>query len=377
MTMKHVLVWVTPAYPPRLNGIARYARAHGWYLTIEDRIAHRPVGWQGNGALVTIRDDPAMIQFVKSLRRRRIPVVDLTFNHPELRLPRVSGDHVALGRVAAEHFAARNFRHAAWFSSGWLNIHRLRYEGFASAWPGEPPTRWVAAELLPADRRDDLRVLARTLADRLAAAPKPLAVLAYDDADAARLLTVCRTARLAVPEEIAILGIGGDELVCENQEVPLSSVAHDQERTGFEGAALLDRLMDGADAPPQPILIPPAGVITRASTDFLAVKSPVLRRALAHIEANLSRPVGIEQVAAAVGIPRRTLERLFQDELGRSCGKEILRRRFAHARILLRNKSLSIQQIADACGFCNQAYFSNQFRAAFGQSPRLWRTRPA
>ena len=373
MMTKHVLVWVTPAYPPRLNGIARYARAHGWHLTIEDRIAHRPVGWQGDGALVTVRDDPSMIRFVKALRRRCIPVVDLTFNHPELRLPRVSGDHAALGRAAAEHFAERNFRHAAWFSSGWLNIHRLRYEGFAAAWPGARPPRWVAAEFLPANRRDDLRALERALAARLAAAPKPLAVLAYDDADASRLLTVCRAARLAVPEEVAILGIGGDALVCENQEVPLSSVAHDQERTGFEGAALLGRLMDGAPAPAKPILIPPTGIITRASTDFLAVRSPALRRALAHIEEHIARPLGVEQIAAACGTPRRTLERLFETELGRSCGKEILRRRLVRAKLLLRNEGLSIQEVSAACGFCNQAYFSNLFRSAFGTPPRLWR----
>ncbi|MBQ6914108.1 MAG: hypothetical protein IJQ65_00180, partial [Kiritimatiellae bacterium] len=77
---RHVIVIVTPAYQPRLAGIARYARRHGWQLTILDRIARQPRGWRGDGALVTLRDNPAPIAFVKSLRRRGIPVVDLTFN---------------------------------------------------------------------------------------------------------------------------------------------------------------------------------------------------------------------------------------------------------------------------------------------------------
>ena len=95
MKRRNVLILVTPAYQPRLAGIARYARQHGWQLTILDRIARQPRGWIGDGVLVTLRDNPDTVAFVKSLRRRKIPVVDLTFNHPEIRLPRVSGPNAA------------------------------------------------------------------------------------------------------------------------------------------------------------------------------------------------------------------------------------------------------------------------------------------
>lgn len=373
MRMKHVFVWVTPLYQPRLNGIARYARAHGWHLTIADRIGYNPSGWRGDGALMTIRDDPKAIAFVKSLRRRNIPVVDLTFNHPELRLPRVTGDHAEFGRLAADHFAERHHKHAVWFSRGWMNIHRLRYEGFCSAWPGTPPDRWVLSELLAPTARGDFTAVSRALKSKLADAPKPMAVLTYDDNDAATLLTVCLDARIAVPDEVAILGIGDDRFVCENQEVPISSILHDQERTGYEGSALLDRLMAGEKPPARPILIPSGGVITRASSDSFAVCSPALRRALVYVNANLSRPFSVDQVAEAAHVPRRTLERLFETELGRSCGKEALRRRLVQAKMLLRNESLSLKEIAAVCGFCNQAYFSNAFSRAFGLSPRATR----
>ena len=131
MKRRNVLILVTPAYQPRLAGIARYARQHDWQLTILDRIARQPKGWNGDGVLVTLRDNPEIVAFVKSLRRRKIPVVDLTFNHPEMHLPRVSGDHFAMGALARRHFEERNFRHFAWFSTNWLNIHRLRYNGFS------------------------------------------------------------------------------------------------------------------------------------------------------------------------------------------------------------------------------------------------------
>lgn len=374
MKMKHVFVWVTPLYQPRLNGIARYARAHGWHLTIADRVGYNPSGWRGDGALMTIRDDPKAIAFVKSLRRRGIPVVDLTFNHPELHLPRVTGDHAEFGRLAADYFAERHYTHAVWFSRGWMNIHRLRYEGFCSVWPGTPPGRWVLSELLAPTACGDFAAVSRVLKSRLADAPKPLAVLAYDDNDAATILTVCRDVDIAVPDEVAVLGIGDDRFVCENQEVPISSILHDQERTGYEGSALLDRLMAGERPPAKPILIPSGGVVTRASSDSFAVSSPALRRALVYVNANLSHPFSVDQVAEAAQVPRRTLERLFETELGRSCGKEALRRRLVLAKMLLRNENLSLKEIAAACGFCNQAYFSNAFSRAFGLSPR--RARP-
>ena len=86
---KHVMILVTPAYQSRIAGIARYARQHSWQLTILDRLARQPRGWKGDGALVTMRSNPAIVDFVKSLKRHGIPVVDLSLNHPEIKVPRV------------------------------------------------------------------------------------------------------------------------------------------------------------------------------------------------------------------------------------------------------------------------------------------------
>ena len=380
MKAKQVLVWVTPAYAPRLAGIARYAKAHGWHLTIADRLGRRPVGWRGDGALTTMRGGGGMSGYVRELRRRHVPVVDLSYNHPEVKVPRVSGDHTAMGRMAGEHFRERNFRHAAWFSTGWLHIHALRYGGFRESFE-RSPERWVAEEAIPERSRDNLRVVSHWIGKKLRDAPKPLAVLAYDDADASRVLTAALDAGLSVPEDIAILGIGGDTLICENQPVPLSSVEHDQERTGYEGAALLDELMSSHQAPstthqaPCIRLIPPKGITVRASTDRMAVASPVLRQALAFVKANLSKPLGIDQIAAAAGTSRTTLDRLFAQEMGRTASKEILRQRIARAKALLGNEGLSIARIAEECGFCNQAYLTNLFKAATGFTPRGWRLR--
>ena len=173
-----------------------------------------------------------------------------------------------------------------------------------------------------------------------------------------------------------MLGIGGDTLICENQPVPLSSVEHDQERTGYEGAALLDKLMKTGPAKHKAqsaVLIPPTGITTRASTDRMAVSSPILRKALAFIKENLSHPIGIGQIAERIGTSRATLDRLFKSEMDRSAGQEILRQRMALAKSLLANEELSIAQIAAECGFCNQAYLTNLFKATTGLTPLKYR----
>ena len=390
MKRRHVLILVTPAYQPRLAGIARYARQHGWQLTILDRIARQPRGWKGDGVLVTLRDNPETVAFVKSLRRRKIPVVDLTFNHPEIRIPRVSGDHFEMGRLARQHFEERNFRHFAWFSTNWLNIHRLRYEGFrqpADQGLKKPHAqipknsndqaipKWIFAEEAPPSRLDDFAWFDRWLGEKLRSAPKPLALLAYDDADAARALGACLAAGLSVPEDVAILGIGGDRLICENQPVPLSSIEHDQGRTGYEGAELLDRLMDGEKPPRRPILIPPLRITVRASTDFIAAASPIVRKSLEYIHLHIGEAFGLTQIADEIGASRATVSRLFKTELGRTVGAEILRQRLNIAKKLLAEDSLSVAEIAFRTGFCNPAYFTNTFRQATGQTPKSWRRR--
>ena len=381
MKRRHVLILVTPAYQPRLAGIARYARQHGWQLTILDRIARLPRGWNGDGVLVTLRDNPKMLAFVKSLRRRKIPVVDLTFNHPELRLPRVSGDHFMMGRLARRHFEERNFRHFAWFSTNWLNIHSLRYNGFCQATPKAPtrtppdaPTtpRWVLSEEAPTERLDDFAWFDRWLGNKLRAAPKPLALLAYDDADAARALGAALAAGFSVPEDVAILGIGGDRLICENQPVPISSIEHDQGRTGYEGAELLGRLMDGARPPVKPTLIPPRGLTVRASTDVIAAASPIVRKALEYIRSNIQKPFGLSYIAESSNVSRSTMARLFKQEFRHPVGKEIMRQRLELAKRMLASGTLTVAEIAYRTGFCNPAYFTNTFHAATGLAPKRW-----
>ena len=379
MKPKNVLAMVSPMSAERVSGIARYAKEHGWNLMIQDRLGHTPLAWNGDGILATLRSDPVTFSCIEKLMKRGIPVVDLTVSRPDLKVPRVTSDHAEIGRLAARHFAEREFGHFAWFSTSWGNVHQLRYGGFAEGLASRP-AKWVVTDELSTRGQGDWTAFVKWIGGKLAATGKPLAVLTYDETDAARLLYAAKELGVNVPEELAILSIGNNPLVCENQSVPLSSIDQNLERGGYEAAALLDRNMERRRHLPRrdasaTVLIPPAGVVTRRSTDVIAVSDPTVRQALKFIGENLGKPIGSPQIADALGCHRGDLDRLFRLLLGRSVGEEIRRHRLARAKLLLETTRLPISEIAKATGHCTPSHLSNAFHGVFGLTPKEWRKR--
>ena len=300
MENHEVLVLVSPDPPHRFQGIARLAGERGWHIRTESRRLP-PWDWEGDGVLVMLEDIPELKRFVAKMRRKRIPVVDLLEDQPQVPLTRVAGDNPAIGRLAAEHFNARDFRHAAFFSLRHNHTHDLRIEGFREAWKGEPPRLWLWPDEANG-QIEDWKRMGSWLALRLADAPKPLAVFAWNDYDATHVLNACRKLELKVPEDVAILGVDDNKVICEHQSVNLSSIAHDHERVGYAAAATLERLMCGGTVERQLVRVRPRGVVTRESTDTFAVNDPLLQPAIDYISRNLSRPLGAAQIASALSV---------------------------------------------------------------------------
>ena len=372
MKVLNVLLLVTPSSPGRFKGISDFARTHQWHLTVADRLTHSLDGWTGDGALVTLRDGGETLRQVRSLGSKGIPVVDLTLARPEIPLPRVAGDNPAIGRIAAEHFKSRHFRNTAWFSTGWGHQHNLRFEAFSSAM-SSPPGKW-AWELAPSrTKSDDWKSLSRWLSGLLASSAKPLGVFAFDDADASRVESAALAAGLSIPDDVAILGAGDDEPLCESQIVALSSVRHDLRRIGYEGAALLHRLMNGETPAEGAVLVPPCGITERASTDTLALSTETGRKARDIYAKELVNPPSTEMLAARLGVSRATLDRTIASDIGLSPAKLLSRMRLDEAKRLLKSGEYSISEIAYKTGYCNPAYFVNTFRAETGLTPRSWR----
>ena len=361
MKRHDVLLLVSSVPQNRMLGISRFAKAHRWSITIGERSAP-PTEWRGDGVLVMLRDDPVLVRFVKSLVRRGIPVVDLSAFRPDIPLPRVVGDNLAIGRLAAEHFLAHNFVHAAFFASRRTPVHDQRYRGFCDGFSNRDiPPHW--------DRT--------TLTKGLATAKKPLGVFCYSDYDATLALNACLSHGLKVPDDVAILGVDNNEIICENQTVPLSSVLHDHEEIGFRGAELLEKRMKGKGKKEnvRTVLIQPQRIVQRQSTDITATDDAVLRQALDYIAAHLGTSFGLSQIADSLKVPAYRIGELFRTKLGRSAGKEIIRQKIALARKLLEETDKPVKEIASETGFGNIAYFVNTFRREVGETPRRYRSR--
>lgn len=376
---------------PLHAGIIHYAREAHWVLDDNyTRIGIPPAGWRGDGILCLItnpKDVEALRHFPK------VPLVDFSKGWISDSMPakyRTSGigrsrvlyDNACIGRMTAEHFLERGFKHIAYLNFGnyWMETERIPAFQQAIEAAGshyyEIPYYKLSSKQLPNSTRlarQNNQWLAKTLQEL----PKPLGIAASVDNLAGLLLRACATADLSVPEEVAVLGCGNNLMTCDFELVPLSSVDCDWERLGYEGAKLLDQLMDGHPAPRKPILIPPKGVVTRQSTDILAVPDPRIAKAIRFIWDHYQEPIDAQKVATAAGLNRRKLERDFRQHLNQTVNNEINQTRIAHARKLLLETNLKTHEVAARCGFSGNSYFSKTFRRLTFTTPSQFRRKQA
>ena len=181
-----------------------------------------------------------------------------------------------------------------------------------------------------------------------------------------------------MPDDVAVLGVDNDDLIQSLAFPPLSTINTARERIGFEAAAVLERLMQpAAHAPPpeSPRLIPPTGVITRQSTERIAIEDTDVADALRYIHAHAGRPITVETILREIPLSRRQLERRFRAALGRSMLDEILRCRLDRAKQLLGETELALPQVAIASGFTSASYFNVVFHKSVGTTPGEYRRR--
>ena len=371
---KHVLL-VLGWYDYRLHrGIAEYAQEHGWHLSANlarERVI--PWGWQGDGVLAWLGAGDDLAEFVESVRR---PTVDFSLRRLNPRLARVLQDHAHAARLVADHFLTRGFKNFAFFSDAenWSFDERgrgfvaaLKKAGFDCTW-----IKWHESAAFRSGRQEWSKRRA-WLAAQLRQSPKPLAVFAANDHLATDVLESCEAAGLCVPDQVAIVGAGDYLMAADAMRTPLSSVDINLEEQGYEGAAMLDRLMRGERAPREPLQIPAARVVTRKSSDILAVNEPRVAKALRFIWDRFREPIGVDDVARAAAMSRRALHQAFLDHLGRTPGEQIRNVRLEHAKKLLTESNHKIAAVAGLSGYQSANSFCVTFTKAEGFSPAAFR----
>lgn len=362
-------------------GVARHAREQGWHLVAEMAYGGTlPSGWEGDGIITALTDRKELADFILGTD---VPVVDLNMVRADIPLPRVVGDHEAIGRLAAMHFIERGFEHFAWYAVHENRTALERRTGFLRALNDEGLNLDQCKNLIWAEGKDKTASAGHDWTERrdwliraMQASPKPLAVFAYNDYQASHIINAALHAGLSIPEEVAVVGVDNDELVCDCLPVPLSSVKHNLETRGYQGAVLLSERMKNPKTPiPEPLRIEPSGVVTRKSSDILALPDPHVAKALRYIWDHFHRPLNIGEIVGATDISRRTLEKAFTKHLKRSILDEIQRVRLQRVKELLANTDFSMRQIAKQSGFTSPQYLHQVFRQHIGLTPGEYRAK--
>lgn len=361
-----------------IEGVLHYVREKqlNWCYTtaMESRVISilDLTEWPGDGILTAINTQ----EEADCARKLALPIVNVSSALPVSPVPSCVIDNRAIGVLAADHLISKGFRSFAYYGLQGVEYSIRRSAGYrekikAAGFDVEellvPPSYSLKAQ----DFAKENHIVTQWLGERT----KPLAIFAVSDYRARQALDACRRAGLRVPEEVAIVGMGNEELVCDHVSPSMTSVARNNHLQGFRSAEMLDRLMQGLTIDDDIHPIAPLEVVERDSTRTFAVADPRLREALEHLHEHLHEPLfSIDDVTRQAGVSRRWLEYAFREALGETPYQYLRRQRLARARrLLVEEPRTKIYAIAQNSGFSSAKQLAMTFQQDLGMSPREYR----
>jgi len=381
--MKKVVALIDPSSGYEralLHGIGKYARLHGpWnfyceppYYTSVSRKQLEIASlreWHPDGIIAH------ECNRVEDLITLKVPLIVSPCSFlGDPQIPAICTDDRLVGEMAAEHLLRRGFRVFLYCGFQGFRWTQGRLQGFAeriAQGGGQVETHFYRK------RRPKRAWLQEqeSLANRLCLMPKPLAVMAANDDMGQLVCEACKVTGLKVPEEVSVLGVDNDTLMCDMASPPLSSVALNPERVGFEAGALLDRLMAGEVMSGERIIDHPTHVVARQSTGNLAIADPLVAEAVHFIQKNWRKRLTVSELASHVAVSRRALERRFRRTIQHSVLDEIHAVQANHISQMLIETDMPIKQIADIFGGPDFKYMLRWFRKVTGMTPKMYRMR--
>lgn len=375
-----------------LRGIVRYASLHGpwtFHLSPGDFAQTLPqmLEWGGCGIIARIENSTV----ARAILETGLPLValDLSADQRKTGSPladvcEVRSDSECAGHLAAEHLLERGFRHYGFVGLAGRIWSDLREQAFTRRLQRSGYTLCRYAS--PRRREDqDWGREQRRLEQWLIELPKPVGILACNDDRGRQVLEACRMIGVKVPEEVSVIGIDNDELLCELSCPPLSSVRLNPEQGGYRAAELLDRMMrnracglpayDEVSCGPKRILVEATWVVRRRSTEIDVSDDREVAAALSYIRDHAGMGVNVNDVASAVSLSRRSLELRFRASLGRTIHEMIERMKLDRAVRILAETDLCVEEAAEASGFTTASHFVQVFRRRIGTTPAKYRQR--
>jgi len=364
-----------------LLGVSKYVREHGpWAISLQEQSLSDAIPgwlhkWKGDGIITRLENR----EMIKVIKRLRVPVIYLRNPPPNFQAPTLLTDHLAAARMAFEHLRERGFRHFAFCGFDGADYSDIRKEKFIQV-VEKNGMRCHIFENPPRHRRRKSTDIERDglkdgelVVQWMRYLPKPLGLMACNDMRGQQVLEACRAANINVPDDVGVVGVDNDEVLCDLSNPPLSSVQPNTERIGFESAALLDELMAGKAPPSAPIYIEPRGVVPRRSTAALAIDDRQMAAAVRFVRERACEGIDVGDLLKAVPMSRSTLERRFVKLIGRPPKEEILRMQINRAKQLLAETNSSVEFIAEKIGFQRAEYLSRIFKKKVGTAPLHFR----
>jgi LacI family transcriptional regulator len=352
--------------------------------TLAQEVANvRPEG------LIVSTSDPRALDEITALKLPCVNVANYIEGHA--RVPVVGTADMAIGKVVAEHYLDRGFQSFAYFADPAEQYFFPRREGFVSAvreagfechiGPPSAPPPPPAPPRRSAVKGGRPRVpyewpgTWKHAGEWLESLPMPLGVMCPFGRYAREAVQVCKTAGLSVPEQVSVIGVDNDPLLCLSVWPQISSVVTPAGQIGYRALQLLRDLIDGKPAPGRPVLLPPAEIVVRASSSELAIADPDVAAAVQFIRSHVREQLTVTDVSEHVAVSRRTLERKFFEVLNRTPLEEIRRARIVHAKRLLIETDLGLPEVARRSGLIRHQRLSNVIKADSGRTPSQFRHR--
>lgn len=361
-----------------LTGILRHVREHEpWTVFLPEHGRGTPpleslAKWHGDGVIARIETESTAKAVAKLRQRQGIPVIDVSAARLLADVPYVETDDAAIAAVAADHFFERDFRHFAFLGDERFRWSDNRCRAFVEAVAAK---RRDVAVFLHLRRKKSSADDDEAVEAWLAGLPKPVGLLACYDIRGRQAIDACRRAGIAVPDEVAVLGVDDDDVLCGLASPPLSSVMPDAIGAGRRAAELLEQLMRKEPVERTEWLLPPLGIAARQSTDVLAIDDPLVVAAVRLIREHACHGIKVADVVRALKTTRRVLENRFVKRVGHTPHEEIARVQFRRVEQLLRETQLSLVAIAARAGFKHTEYMTVAFTKRHGMPPSRWRTR--
>jgi len=345
---------------------AIYLAEHGRH-ELDESFAGR---WKFDGVIARIETELT----ARIIASMKVPAVDVSAARLAPGIPWVETDDEAITRLAIDHLRDCGLQNLAFFGDPYYNWSTWRQQSFGRMLHDDGVTP-AGIYNLPVRKEPRVRWWTYREAIRkwLVGLPKPVGIFACYDWCGQQLLEICRYYGLAVPEDIAVVGVDNDELLCELATPSMSSVVPNTFKTGAYAAELLDRMMNGENIPERKYAIEPMGVRKRVSTDVLTVADPYVAEAVAFIRKNGDRNIRVEDILDVVPLSRRVFESRFRRALNRTPHEEIVRVRTNRVRELLLATEMSLAEISEELGIQNSEYLSVFFKKVTGMTPKEYR----